>query len=164
MHIPMQVDYGVRALVDLATHQGEGPVRASDIARRQGIPQPYLAQVLHALGKRGVTSSQRGPMGGHSLAVDPSEISMGRIMDYLGGAPVLVGCLIDVGSCVQSSACGQRGVWRQVEEAIHQVLDSTSIADLAEKMPLTRLGDRGSSECLWLTAVGAGERVNGGIR
>jgi Rrf2 family protein len=163
MHIPMQVDYGVRALVDLATHQGEGPVRASDIARRQGIPQPYLAQVLHALGKRGVTSSQRGPMGGHSLAVDPSEISMGLVMDYLGGAPALVGCLIDVGSCVQSSDCGQRGVWQQVEEAIHQVLDSTSIADLADKTPAARFGHRGSSESLRLTAVGVREEVKDGI-
>ena len=157
MHIPMQVDYGVRALVDLATHQDEGPVRASDIARRQSIPQPYLAQVLHALGKKGVTSGQRGPTGGHKLAVDPSEISMGLVMDYLGGPPVLVGCLIDVDSCVQSSACGQRGVWRQVEEAIHQVLDSTSIADLAESSPAAR-SDEASSDGIRLTAVGSRKR------
>jgi Rrf2 family protein len=129
----MQVDYGVRALVDLATHQGEGPVRASDIAGRQGIPKPYLAHVLHALRKGGFTRSQRGPLGGHSLAVEPSEISMGLVMDQLGGAPGLVGCLIDLGACGQSSACGQRGVWREVEQAIHKVLESTSIADLAER-------------------------------
>ena len=133
MHIPMQVDYGVRALVDLAIHVGEGPVRASDIARRQHIPEPYLARVLHTLRRRGLTDSQRGPLGGHSLALDPSLISMGMVMGYLGGPQILVGCLDDQGVCVQSAACGQRSVWREVEEAIQKVLDSTSIADLVER-------------------------------
>ena len=49
MHVPVQVDYGVRALVDLAQHSDETVVRASEIARRQGIPEQYLARVLHSL-------------------------------------------------------------------------------------------------------------------
>ena len=133
MHIPMQVDYGVRALVDLAVHDGERPIRASDIAGRQHIPEPYLARVLHALRKQGLTDSQRGPLGGHSLAVDPSRISMGMVMRHLGGPKTLVSCLDDQGRCVQSADCGQRSVWLEVEEAIQNVLDSTSIADLVER-------------------------------
>ena len=133
MHIPMQVDYGVRALVDLAKHRDQGSVRASEIAGRQHIPEPYLARVLHTLHKKGLTKSQRGPLGGHSLAMDPSEISMGMVMTHLGGPQTLVGCLDDAGRCDQSPACGQRGVWREVETAIHSVLDRTSIADLVER-------------------------------
>jgi len=133
MHIPMQVDYGVRALVDLANHEGEGTVRATEIAKRQGIPEPYLAQVLHTLQKSGITKSQRGPLGGHALAMDPSEITMGMVMTYLGGPTTLVGCLDDSGRCDQSPACGQRSVWREVESAIQAVLDSKSIADIAER-------------------------------
>ena len=133
MHIPMQVDYGVRALVDLAKREREGPVRASDIARRQAIPEPYLAQVLHTMHKKGLTKSQRGPQGGHSLAAEPSKISMGMVMTHLGGPQTMIGCLDDAGGCDQSPACGQRGIWRDVEEAIHSVLDSTSIADLVER-------------------------------
>jgi Rrf2 family protein len=133
MHIPMQVDYGVRALVDLAVHDGEGPVRASDIAGRQHIPEPYLARVLHALRRQGLTDSQRGPLGGHTLAVDPARISMGMVMRHLGGPKTLVSCLDDQGRCVQSGDCGQRSVWQEVEEAIQNVLDSTSIADLVER-------------------------------
>ena len=133
MHVPMQVDYGVRALVDLAAHGGMGSIRAADIARRQGIPELYLAQVLLSLQKRGVTKSQRGPQGGHSLAMDPADITMGTVMRHLGGTQPLVGCLDDSGSCDQSPACGQRSVWREVEQAIQTVLDATSIADLAER-------------------------------
>ena len=40
MYIPIKVDYGVRALVDLALYGDEGPVRASEIAKRTVIPEP----------------------------------------------------------------------------------------------------------------------------
>ena len=133
MHIPIQVDYGVRALVHLASHPGDGSVRAAEIARRQGIPEPYLAQVLHTLQKRGVTKSQRGPHGGHSLAMDPSEITMGMVMDYLSRPLTLVGCLDDTGMCDQVPTCGQRGIWQDVEDAIYGVLNATSIANLVER-------------------------------
>ncbi len=133
MHVPVQVDYGVRALVDLASHGGEASVRASDIARRQTIPEPYLARVLNALQHRGFTKSQRGPHGGHSLAKEPSEITMGQVLDNLGGSQPMVTCLDDAGNCVQSHDCGQRGVWREAELAMWQVLNSTTIADLVRR-------------------------------
>ena len=44
MRIPMKVDYGVRALVELA-RQVDGPLPTAEIASRQGIPEPYLDQV-----------------------------------------------------------------------------------------------------------------------
>ena len=63
MHVPIQVDYGVRALIDLAENSLEGDIQASDIAKRQEIPEQFLAQVLHKLNKFGVTTSRRGPNG-----------------------------------------------------------------------------------------------------
>ena len=53
MRVPMKVDYGVRALVDLAQYEGEGPVQAAQIAARQGIPEPYLDQLMAILSKSG---------------------------------------------------------------------------------------------------------------
>ena len=55
MYIPMQVDYGVRALVDLAKNQSVSPIKASEIANRQNIPQPYLSQLLVTLQQKGLT-------------------------------------------------------------------------------------------------------------
>ena len=80
MQIPKHVDYGVRALVDLAINHKSGLARTSDIAKRQNIPEPYLAQVLHSLQRNGLTEAQRGPLGGHSLKMDPSLITMGMVM------------------------------------------------------------------------------------
>ena len=131
MHIPAKVDYGVRALVDLALHAEEQPIRASEIARRTMIPEPYLAQVMHALGKVGIVRSQRGPQGGHALALAPDDIRLSMVMDCLGSSENLVACLDNIGSCVHVPACAQREVWQSVELAVYQILDSKTISDLA---------------------------------
>ena len=133
MHVPIKVDYGVRALVDLAYHAEDGLVRASDIAKRTAIPEQYLAQVMHALSKRGIVRSNRGPRGGHELAMDPSEIRLSIVMTCLGGSETPIRCLDDTALCVHVPACAQREVWRSVADAVFKILDSTSIADLVER-------------------------------
>ena len=133
MHIPIKVDYGVRALVDIALHSEGGPVQAAQIARRMAIPEPYLAQVLRALRTHNMLRSQRGPQGGHSLAMDPSEIRLSDVMACLAGAETLVACLDDTEICVHAPACAQREVWRDVARAVYDILGSTSIADLVAR-------------------------------
>ena len=133
MHVPVQVDYGVRALVDLAEHSNKGTVRASEIAGRQGIPEQYLARVLHTLQRNGITRAQRGPTGGHELAKGPDEITMGAVMNTLGTPISLVSCLDNASNCGHSPKCGQRGGWQEGEQAMWGALNSTTIADLVER-------------------------------
>ena len=135
MYIPIKVDYGVRALVDLALYGDQGPVRASEIAKRTVIPEPYLAQVLHTLNKSGFTGSQRGPRGGHFLAMEPSDIRLSGVMLSLGAMETPVACLTDNTICIHSPACAQREVWRTVAEAVFNILDSTTIEDLVNSTP-----------------------------
>ena len=133
MHIPVKVDYGVRALVDLAMHRQNAPVRASDIAGRTMIPPPYLAQVLHALGKAGMVRSQRGPHGGHALAVEPNDISLSMVMDCLGPNDNLVACLEDLKACIHVPSCAQREVWQEVELTVYRILSTKTIGDLVDR-------------------------------
>ena len=84
MHVPIKVDYAVRALVDLAQRADSGPVHAAAVAQRQGIPEAYLERLLSALNKQGLVSSQRGPQGGHVLGRDPAEIDLRSVMEALG--------------------------------------------------------------------------------
>ena len=133
MHIPVKVDYGVRALVDLALHHQSAPVRASEIAGRTMIPEPYLAQVLHALGRAGLVRSQRGRLGGHTLAVEPRDISLSCVMSCLGPSDNLVACLDDFRACIHVPTCAQREVWKEVELAVEQILSSRTIGDLVDR-------------------------------
>lgn len=131
MRVPMRVDYGVRALVDLAQHSGDGPVSTAEIAGRQAIPEPYLDQVLSTLHKLGFIHSRRGPQGGHILALVPNEINLGMVIEKLEGMGTPLVCLEFPEECTLSTTCAQREVWQTVETTVHNVLSATTIADLA---------------------------------
>lgn len=129
----MKVDYGVRALVELAQHDDETPLPTSEIASRQGIPEPYLDQVLAVLQKFGFVRSRRGPQGGHTLARNPNDINLGMVVGTLEGTAALLLCIEHPSECTLSAACAQREVWQTVEDTVQNVLDTTTIADLASR-------------------------------
>jgi Rrf2 family protein len=133
MKIPMKVDYGVRALVELALHHGEGHIQTSVIAYKQGIPEAYLDQLMTSLKKFGFVASRRGPQGGHSLAMDPKDIDLNMVMQSLDSSNSPLDCLINPHDCALSHSCAQQEVWKTVESAIRDVLTNITVADLAER-------------------------------
>ena len=133
MRIPMRVDYGVRALVELAQGDLTLPKQTSRIARRQGIPEAYLEQVLTALHKAGLIKSRRGPNGGHVLAQHPEEVNLAQVMSVLEGRGPLLDCLVEPVCCQLSETCAQREVWSFFEEAMRELLSSTTIASMARR-------------------------------
>lgn len=133
MKVPMKVDYGVRALVDLASKYGEGYVHTAEIASKQGIPEAYLDQLMTTLNKFGFVTSRRGPQGGHRLARDPREITISMIMTTLDGNASPLDCFINPHDCALSDCCAQQEVWKSVEDAVNQVLTSITLADLAQR-------------------------------
>lgn len=85
MRFSMKTEYGVRAILELAANTGKGSLQSAEIARRQGIPGPFLDQVLMTLRRAGMISSTRGPHGGHALARRPEEIRLDEVVDCLEG-------------------------------------------------------------------------------
>ncbi len=133
MRIPMKVDYGVRALVELAMHYGGGPVQTSEIAYRQGIPEAYLVQLMNTLNRCGLVQSRRGPQGGHSLADDPASINLHKIMTTLDGNASPLDCLTYASDCIFADCCAQQEIWKSVEEAIEGVLTNITLEHLAQR-------------------------------
>jgi Rrf2 family protein len=85
MRFSMKTEYGVRAILELAAHAGRGALQSGEIARRQGIPGPFLDQVLMTLRRAGLIDSVRGPHGGHRLARSPDEIRLDEVIACLEG-------------------------------------------------------------------------------
>jgi Rrf2 family protein len=133
MKVSMKGDYGVRALVELAHHYGEGPVQSAHIANRQGIPEPYLDQLLTSLRRAGFIRSVRGPQGGHALIRDPHELRLSEAVSALEGSLAPIACLDDPSGCRKTNSCCLRHVWQEVEAATVRILDSYTISDLAER-------------------------------
>lgn len=133
MKVSMKSDYSLRAVLDLAGHHGHGPIQSADIAARQGIPEPYLEQLMTHLRKSGLIKSVRGPQGGHLLARPPEQISVGDVIGALEGSTAPIQCVETGDACTLSSSCVQRELWKEINELTQRILDSTTIALLLER-------------------------------
>jgi Rrf2 family protein len=133
MKVSTKGDYGVRALVELAHRYGGGPVQSAEIAAKQEVPEPYLDQLLTTLRRAGFIRSVRGPQGGHALIRRPEELKLSEVVQALEGSLAPIACVDDPDACTRSGGCVQREVWERVRDATLEILESVSIADLAER-------------------------------
>lgn len=135
MKVSARAEYGLRALIDLARHYGEGPVQSHEIAARQGLPEPYLNQLMTSLRRAGLVASKRGPMGGHALARSPQEISLREAFEVLEGSSAPWWCVeVDEPDCAYAAGCGLRPVWQAINVAVQQVLTDLSLADISARV------------------------------
>lgn len=125
--------YGVRLMLDLALHNGEGPVLLKDIARRQGISEKYLWNLINPLKTVGLVHSIRGAHGGYKLAKDPSEISLKDIMKVLEGPLCLVDCVDNPSTCERSPLCITRDVWCEASQNFMKTLEAMTLEKMVER-------------------------------
>ena len=134
MKISTKGDYGIRALIELTHHYGQArPTQSGEIAARQKIPESYLEQLLTTLRRAGFIRSVRGPQGGHALVRPPAEVKISEVIEALEGSIMPIDCLDEASNCTRAGGCAQREMWQAVRTAILDVLDNTTIADLAER-------------------------------
>ena len=110
------------------------PTSVRDIADRTGLPQPYLEQILLALKGAGLVRSKRGVGGGYVLAHDPSDITVGAIVSAVDG-PISLGDFGEPhqdGSCDHEGQCVLLAVWGQASRQMREILDSYTLADVAQ--------------------------------
>jgi len=132
MKLSTKARYGIRALLDIAQHNLEGPVLLREIAKRQDISRNYLEQILISLKAAGFVRSERGNRGGFILAKNPSEIRLDQAVQVLEGKIALVECVDDPKVCPRTSFCPTHELWGEVTAAMNQVLKSKTLQDLLE--------------------------------
>jgi Rrf2 family cysteine metabolism transcriptional repressor len=125
--------YAMRAMLDLATHYGEGLTFLKDVAARQEISERYLEHLFLSLKAAGLVNSTRGANGGFVLSRPPSETKLMDIITVSEGQLSLVECVDDPGVCKRSSHCATRDVWMDLKNAIENVLGAITLQDLVEK-------------------------------
>jgi len=127
--------YGLRAVLDIAINQGDGPITLHSISERQGISVGYLEQLMVPLKKEGLIRSVRGAQGGYLLAREPEKITVGDIIRALEGPIAPVACVSEdfPEECDRAEGCVTRLVWAKVRDSIAEVLDSLTLADLIEE-------------------------------
>ena len=133
MRLSNKGDYGIRALIDLAQHQGQGPIPSGEIAARQAIPESLIGQVLASLRTGGFARSVRGAQGGHELARDPEGIRMDEVVEALEGPITPSACLQNPELVSAPGSRAQLPLWLEVRDAIRTALGGHTLADLARE-------------------------------
>lgn len=136
MKISTKGEYGIRAMLYIAMRDSqEGPVTSHEIATHQGIPEPYLRQILALLSKDRLILSNRGPQGGHVLARPASKITIRQILVTLEGQTSAIDqvlalpCTIEVGT----EYCAIREIFLEVKQAIEQILSRITLQVLVDR-------------------------------
>jgi Rrf2 family cysteine metabolism transcriptional repressor len=133
MKISTKARYGARAMLELASHYGKGPVDLKEIAKKEDISLKYLEQVIIPLRTAGLVKAIRGSKGGYSLAKPPSEIWLNDLVEILEGPLDLIECLHNPNTCRKVQTCVTRDIWKDVQEAIYRVFHSITLEDMLNR-------------------------------
>ena len=144
---PKKIQYALRAIFELAKHRGKGPKKISEIAEIQAIPLRFLEVILSQLKGSGLVESKRGFYGGYYLTRSPDKISVGDVLRFMEKPASTGNCVACVSktNCPFSGNCAFAAMWNQVNDAIFEIYDGTTILDLLnnEKRILERKAKNG---------------------
>jgi Rrf2 family protein len=131
MRISARADYAVRAVLELAVRQGDGTVKAEEIATAQDIPHKFLEGILGDLRRAGLVGSRRGGGGGYRLAREAPAITVADVIRAVDGPIVSVRGERPTGLSYQGSAQPLLPLWIALRANVRRILEGVTIADLA---------------------------------
>ncbi len=133
MKISTKGRYALRLMLDLAINYTGEYISIKSIAARQEISEKYLEQIITQLNRAGFVRSVRGAQGGYMLAKAPAEYTVGMILRLMEGSLAPVSCLDGDETCDRASRCVTQDVWLKIQEAVENVVDNITLADLVAR-------------------------------
>jgi Rrf2 family protein len=133
MKLSTRTRYGIRAILELAEHYGEGPLQLRIIAHDQGVSVKYLEQLMAMLKSAGIVRSVRGSKGGYILAKSPAQVKVSDCFECLEGNVITTECVEGENHCERNNNCMARQLWTDVQNAVIGVLESITLQNLVDK-------------------------------
>ena len=130
MKISTKGRYGLRILIDLATHDPQKPRAIKDIAQSQQISEKYISRLVIDLRRARMIRSVRGFNGGFHLSRDPKEITLLEVLEVMDGPLAIVSCVDKPEKCPRSRACGVQGVWSALNGQIRDLMRNITLEDI----------------------------------
>ena len=142
--ISKRTQYGLKAMLALSRHYREGPTMIATLAKEESIPLKFLESILLDMKGRGLLVSKVGRKGGYQLSRPPSAVTVGSIIRIIEGPLAPLPCASETafracGECKDVENCPTRIVMRRVRDAISDVLDRTTLAEMIRQGELARM-------------------------
>lgn len=138
MKLSKKGEYALRSLINLgiASEMKRKLVQASELAESEQLPVKFLEQILQALKEAGIVVSQRGKFGGYRLGRPANKIFIGEVVRLIDGPLAPIGCVSQTAyepcTCPDELHCGLRMLMVDVRNAIANILDRYTLADVVE--------------------------------
>jgi Rrf2 family protein len=149
MRVTAKSDYALRALIEIASRDDEGPVSAEELGKRQDIPHGFLQSILADLRRAGIVMSQRGQSGGWRLASSPGDVSVADVIRAVDGPLVSVYGLRPEAVSYNDVAAVLQPVWIAARSSLRDVFEHVTIDDLARGELPSEVVSRTEDEEAW---------------
>ena len=138
--------YGLKAVVHLAALPPGESAQAVDVAASNNIPKKFLDAILGDLRNAGIVHSKKGPGGGYMLARRASDIKIGLVVRTLDGPIAPIACASRTAyqpcaDCDNVKRCSVRLAMMKVRDAMSEILDGMTLADMLASGDSRRLGE-----------------------
>jgi Rrf2 family iron-sulfur cluster assembly transcriptional regulator len=127
----LSIEYAIHGLVFLAAAESGSATLVGDIAKATSVPDSYLRKVFQYLARAGLVASHRGVKGGFSLARAPADITLKDVVEAIDGTLPAYACARTTRGCSLDESCPVSSAFAAAREKMAEVLDATSIQDLA---------------------------------
>ena len=127
-------EYGIRALLYLASQEDGQPVRVREIAEALKIPVPFLSKIVHSLSRNHLIHSQKGPGGGVTLAKPPSDITMLQVVEVIDGLDLFQACALGIPHCSDDFPCPLHEKWGTLRSEIHDMLANRTLDQVIDQL------------------------------
>lgn len=138
MKLSKKGEYALRSVINLgiAAEVGRALVQVSELAENEQLPVKFLEQIMQALKEAGFVQSVRGKFGGYRLARPARDIRIGEVVRLIDGPLAPIGCVSQTAyepcTCPDEAHCGLRMLMLDVRNAIANILDRYTLADVVE--------------------------------
>jgi Rrf2 family protein len=131
MRLSRNAHYAIRTVIDLALRDRG---ISAEIARRQGIPQAYMAKIVHGLSRAGILRTHRGTRGGVELAKTARAVTLRDVVEATEG-PIALNLCVVWGDCPCVQPCPVRASLAQLQTIMEREMESVTVEQLAKRLP-----------------------------
>ena len=126
-------EYGLQAVLYLATREPSEVVSSDDIAQKLAIPKEFVSKILQSLTESGIVDSKKGKSGGFFLAKKTSRIHLIDIVAAIDGLEMFNKCVLGFPHCSPDKPCPLHDKWGELRTKAYDMLTTETIDHFKEK-------------------------------
>ncbi|MBU2445601.1 MAG: Rrf2 family transcriptional regulator [Bacteroidetes bacterium] len=126
-------EYGLQAVLFLASFPPDESVPAYRIAKELKIPKEFISKILQSLTDHKLIMSKKGKFGGFSLARSPKKIKLIDIVEAIDGLDAFKTCVLGFPHCSSDVPCPVHESWGKLRNQAYDMLSTETLDDLKEQ-------------------------------